>query len=191
MMQRSTHKSASKNGRRLTERSKLRYSMDSDVRTIDNFHTQSLESSLYGLSIEDHGMPTRERFGSLDSFESSSSAFSLAPRTFNPTKSRSLPPTSHKTSGIILHPQTKGRPVVEFVFDDIPDQLMVPTLWGMTTNQPTDTRQRTISPPVSRTKQNQRRPKQGQWALTDIDNIEYSNLGKRIELPTHKRFLGT
>ena len=128
MMQQSTRETASKNGRRLTERSNLRFSMDSDVRTFDNFHAQSLESSLYGLSIEDHGMPTRERFGSFDSFESSSSAFSLAPRTFNPTKSRSLPPTSHKTSGIIVHPQTKGRPVVEFVFDDIPDQLMVPSL---------------------------------------------------------------
>ena len=129
-------KTATKNGTRHMgsnhhEITVLPYVPDNDVRIMDNFYADSLESSLYGLSIDDHSMPIRERFGSFDSFASSSSAFSLAPRTSKPSESRGFAPIPTKKNlpkGVIVHPQTKGRPVVEFVFEDIPDQLMVPTL---------------------------------------------------------------
>mmetsp|Transcript_21983 Transcript_21983/g.54400 ORF Transcript_21983/g.54400 Transcript_21983/m.54400 type:complete len:141 (+) Transcript_21983:89-511(+) len=128
--------SKTQNGRRITDANRheitiLPYAPDTDVRIMDNFYAHSLESSLYSLSIEDHSMPSRERNNSFDSFASSSSAFSLAPRTSRPNDSRRFVPVAEKKAfpkGIIVHPPTKGRAVVEFVFDELPDELMVPVL---------------------------------------------------------------
>lgn len=118
----------------------LPYAPDNDARAMNNFFAPSLESSLGSLSIEEHGMPGRERINSFDSFASSSSAFSLIPRragsfdSFDPSPPAfGLAPRpsiarKFQPKGVIVHPQTKGRPVVEFVLDEIPDQLMVPTL---------------------------------------------------------------
>ena len=139
MFQQSNRKTTIQNVSRIMESSNhsettvLQYAPDNDVRSMDNFYAQSMETSMYVLSIDDHCMmPSRDRFGSFDSFASASSAFSLAPRTSNPgSESRGFSPISEKKSppkGIIVHPQSKGRPVLELVLDDIPDQLMVPTL---------------------------------------------------------------
>ncbi len=109
----------------------LPYAPDSDVRAMDNFYAYSLDSSLYTLSIEEHSIPSRERMNSFDSFASNSSTFSLAPRTSYPSESRrfgTMPEKKSFPKGVIVHPPTKGRAVVEFVFDDIPNELMVPAL---------------------------------------------------------------
>lgn len=109
----------------------LPYAPDTDVRIMDNFYAHSLESSLYSLSVEEHSMPSRERNNSFDSFASSSSTFSLAPRTRRPNDSRRFVPVAEKKTfpkGVIVHPPTKGRAVVEFVFDELPDELTFPVL---------------------------------------------------------------
>ena len=134
----------------------ISYAPDNDSRIIDNITHNSLESSLNSLTIHDHGMPEtsriepvgsfassssaftsfRRRIDSADSFASASSAFSLVPRTSDPSQpSRNIASIFRKNDhprGIIVHPQRKGRPVVEFRFDynddDIPDCLLVPIL---------------------------------------------------------------
>jgi len=133
---RDSSNTVAQNTRRITEANRheitiLPYAPDTDVRVMDKFYAHSLESSLYSLSIEEHSMPSRERMNSFDSFASTSSTFSLAPRTSYPTESRrfgSMPEKKTFPKGVIVHPPTKGRAVVEFVFDDIPDELMVPAL---------------------------------------------------------------
>ena len=128
--------SNTQNSRRLTDANRheitiLPYAPDTDVRIMDSFYVNSFESSINSLSIEDHSMPGRERNNSFDSFASSSSAFSLAPRSSRLNDSRRFVPVAEKKTfpkGVIVHPPTKGRAVVEFVFDELPDELMVPAL---------------------------------------------------------------
>ena len=107
----------------------LPYSNYNDARIMDNFFSESLESSLNFLPIEDHDMPGRERLNSFDSFASASSAFNLVPRTSATIESRRIATMSKKkNNGVVVHPPIDGRPVVEFVIGDIPDSLMLPTL---------------------------------------------------------------
>lgn len=119
-------------GRRHNEIAVLPYAPENDVRFMDNFLIQSLESSLQSLSIENHSMPVRERIESSDSFDSASScssSLSLAPRTTTPRLPRRLIPKKkpNYSKAIIMHPQTTGRPIVEFNFGaEIPEQLLFP-----------------------------------------------------------------
>mmetsp|Transcript_13855 Transcript_13855/g.32302 ORF Transcript_13855/g.32302 Transcript_13855/m.32302 type:complete len:160 (-) Transcript_13855:145-624(-) len=121
-------------------------------KTIQN----SLESSLNPLVTHDHDMlerpkidsvssfgssssaftSFRRRIDSVESFASASSAFSLVPKTSHASQlfrhSTSIFRKNEHPKGIILHPQTQGRPIVEFKFDfndeEIPDYLLVPIL---------------------------------------------------------------
>jgi len=109
------------------------------VSTIETYSVHSVESSLHGLTIRDDSpesipnkmfvpIGSRNRFDSFDSISSSASSFSLRPR---PSTLAIRGTSSSKKKGVIVHPQTAGRPVVEFSFgasdcDKIPDHLLVP-----------------------------------------------------------------
>ena len=133
---RDNSKNIQSSSRRLSEVNRqgvtvLPYAPDTDVRIMDNFYAHSLESSLYSLSVEDHSIPrSRDRINSFDSSSSSNSTFSLAPRTSYASESRrpGLVLERKASKGVIVHPPSNGRAVVEFVFDNIPDELKFPNL---------------------------------------------------------------